>query len=161
MLAQCPVSVNSDIWGTNVSNVNLPATGAGSASWWTTEAALESTATHAAVKSSARGTGVGETRLGLSVFANVYESSHQVLVAERRNGILCLLPSCIFHDATALHPSKSQSTSILLTIKTSHQVITFDIPFGSNKTSAKRTSPAACALARDLFLITRQPYLVA
>jgi hypothetical protein len=129
------------VW--QVGNVDLPASGAGSASWWTTKTALESTtAAHAAVESSARGTGVGETRLGLSVFANVYESAHQVLVAERRNGILCLLPSCIFHDATALHPSKSQSTSILLTIKTNHQVITFDIPFGSNKTSAKRTSPA-------------------
>lgn len=150
-----PCTVKSEIWGTNVGNVDLPATSARSSSWWATKTTLESaTAAHAAVESSARGAGVGETRLGLSVFANVYESAHQVLVAERRNGILCLLPGCIFHDATALHPSKSQSTSILLTIKTSHQVITFDIPFGSNKTSAKRTSPAARALACDLFLGT-------
>jgi hypothetical protein len=53
---------------------------------------------------SARGAGIAESRLGLSVLANVYKPSHQVLVAERCNGVLCLLPSGIFHNATALYP---------------------------------------------------------
>lgn len=75
-------------------------------------------AAHAAVKSAAGGSRVAETRLGLSIFANVYESTHKVLVAESLHGVLRLLPSCIFHDATALYPSKSQSTSILLMFKT-------------------------------------------
>jgi hypothetical protein len=76
---------------------------------------------HSAAKVTASAAAGGaESRLGLSVFANVYESAHEVLVAERCNSVLRLLPSGIFHDATALYPSKSQSTSILLTIKTSH-----------------------------------------
>ena len=76
MLARRPVSVNSNIWGTNVGDVNLPTTSAWSASWGTTKATLEAAAAHAAIEASARGTGVGEARLGLSIFANVYESAH-------------------------------------------------------------------------------------
>ena len=124
MLARMPCIVSRRVWSTNVGNVNLPATASRSASWRAAKATLESAAaSHAAFEPSTRGAGIGETRLGLSIFANVYESTHKVLITERRHGILSLLPSCIFHDATALHPSKSQSTSILLTIKTSHQLL--------------------------------------
>jgi hypothetical protein len=114
---------------TNVGNIDLPATStttaARKAALGTAEWLLESltSTAHAggAFEASACGCRVAEARFGLSVFANVNEASHEVLVAERRNGVLSLLPSRILHDATALHPSKSQSTSILLTIKTSHQ----------------------------------------
>lgn len=110
--------------GTNIGNIDLPATSTTSGAPKTaagSEMASSTRATaHATLEASARVTGSAEARLGLSVFANVNKSTHQVLVAERRHGGLSLLPSGIFHDATALHPSKSQSTSILLTIKTSH-----------------------------------------
>jgi hypothetical protein len=109
-------------WGTNVGDIDLPASTLAASSRMTTEATSEAAAwAHSAAKVAAgAAAGGAESRLGLSVFANVYESAHKVLVAERCNGVLRLLPSCIFHDATALHPSKSQSTSILHTIKTSH-----------------------------------------
>ena len=119
VLAESSASVNSNIRGTNVGHVDLSAATSRCTAWGTTKAPLEPTA-HAAFETSARGAGSGEARLGLSIFANVYESAHKVLVAERCNSVLRLLPGGIFHDATALHPSKSQSTSILLTIKTSH-----------------------------------------
>jgi hypothetical protein len=67
----------------------------------------------AAFETSARGSGIAETRFGLAVFADVYEPAHKVLVAERCHGILRLLPSCIFNYATSLYPS----TILLLTIK--------------------------------------------
>jgi hypothetical protein len=124
----CVLRVNhSEEKGTNVGNVDLPASAAaaaGCSSGRSTEAAgsLETTATGgAAFEASARCGRVAETRLGLSVFANVYESAHEVLVAERRNGILRLLPSGVLHDTTALHPSKSRQPPIFFTIKTSHQ----------------------------------------
>jgi hypothetical protein len=115
-------------WGTNVGDIDLSAgtLAASSRMTTTTKATSESASAAAACAHSAAkvaacaAAGGAESRLGLSVFANVYESAHEVLVAERCNGVLRLLPSCIFHDATALHPSKSQSTTILLTIKTSH-----------------------------------------
>jgi hypothetical protein len=148
-------------WGTNVGDVNLPACITLSSAGVTAEATSKAAAAwHSAAKVSTTASGGrAEARLGLSVFANVYESAHKVLVAERCNGVLRLLPSGIFHDSTALHPSKSQSTSILLTIKTSHQSITFDIPLGSSKTSAKRTSPAISALAQLLTRRDTLPYL--
>ena len=76
ILAKNPVSVTSNVWGTNVGNIDLPATSSRTTAWGSTKATLESAATHAAIETSARGTGIGETRLGLSVFANVYESTH-------------------------------------------------------------------------------------
>jgi hypothetical protein len=126
--------------GTNVGNVNLPAATAGGATRRASKAASEaSAATHAAFEASARGTRVGEARLGLSIFADVYESTHKVLVTERRHGVLSLLPSRIFHDATALYPSKSQSTSILSTIKTSHQLL--PLTFRSAEARRRRIGP--------------------
>lgn len=73
--------------------------------------ALESAAAGTAFKASARGTGIGEARLGLSIFADVYEATHKVLITERCDGVLGLLPGCIFHNATALHPKTSQPPS--------------------------------------------------
>ena len=70
-------------WATNVGNIDLSATAAsGTTTWRPTKARLESAA-HAgtALEASARSSRVAESRLGLSVFANVYESSHEVLVA--------------------------------------------------------------------------------
>jgi hypothetical protein len=108
-------------WGTNVGDINLSSCTCASGSSVTTEAAVAAAAAgHSTAKVTTTAAGGTESRLGLSVFANVYESAHKVLVAERCNSVLRLLPGGIFHDATALHPSKSQSTSILLTIKTSH-----------------------------------------
>lgn len=101
--------------GTHVCDIDLAAA---ATLWRSAKVALMSTAvwcsavTSSALEVSTSGAGIAESRLGLTVFANVYETSHQVLVAERRHGVLRLLPSCIFHDATALYPSKSQSTSI-------------------------------------------------
>lgn len=100
---------------THVSDIDLASStllGSAVALWSSAEWCSAETAATAALEASTAGAGIAETRLGLTVFANVYESSHQVLVAERRDGVLRLLPSCILHDATALHPSKSQSTSI-------------------------------------------------
>jgi hypothetical protein len=103
---------------TNVGHVNLPTAsssgGSAKASLLvTTKVTWSSSSTgHSTAKVASCGSWVGETRLGLSVFANVYESSHEVLITERRHGILSLLPSCIFHNATSLCPSKSQSTTV-------------------------------------------------
>jgi hypothetical protein len=106
--------------GTNIGDVDL-SSGTASSSWAAEATSIAAASAHSAAKVSASAAAGGaESRLGLSVFANVYESAHKVLVAERCNSVLRLLPGGIFHDATALHPSKSQSTSILLTIKTSH-----------------------------------------
>ena len=138
VLAGSSASVNSNTRGTNVGHVDLPATTSRCTAWGTTKARLEPTA-HAAFETSARISGSGEARLGLSIFANVYESTHKVLITERRHGILSLLPSCIFHDATALYPSKSQSTSILLTIKTSHQSL--PLTFRSVAVKHRRIGP--------------------
>ena len=97
-------------WGTNVGNINLPAASSRGAA----ESALlepgSTSAAHAgrAFEATTCGRGVAESRFGLSVFADVYESAHEVLVAESRNGVLRLLPSGVLHDATALHPSKSR-----------------------------------------------------
>jgi hypothetical protein len=57
---------------------------------------------------------IAESRLGLPVFANVDESSHQVLVAERGDGILSLLPSRVFNDTTSLFP-------ILVNLRPTHK----------------------------------------
>ena len=138
VLAESSASVNSNIRGTNVGHVDLSAATSRCTAWGTTKAPLEPTA-HAAFETSARGAGSGEARLGLSIFANVYESAHKVLVAERCNSVLRLLPGGIFHDATALHPSKSQSTSILLTIKTSHHPL--PLTFRSAAVKHRRIGP--------------------
>ena len=138
VLAGGSTSVNSNTRGTNVGHVDLSAAASRGTAWGTTKAPLEPTA-HAAFETSARVTGSGEARLGLSIFANVYESTHKVLITERRHGILSLLPSCIFHDATALYPSKSQSTSILLTIKTGLQSL--PLTFRSVAVKHRRIGP--------------------
>jgi hypothetical protein len=100
--------------GTNVGNINLPAASAtstrGAAAKSTLLESGSASAAHAgrAFEATACGRGVAEPRLGLSVFADVYESAHEVLVAESRYGVLRLLPSGVLHDTTALHPSKSR-----------------------------------------------------
>ena len=102
-------------------------------------------------------------------FSDVDESTHKILVAERIDSLLSLLPRRIFHDPTSishctnlyqnkkqhipasLHFQRTKSQSVNPTSnqykakKTSHFYAlapTFDIPFGSSNTSAKRTSPA-------------------
>ncbi len=107
--------------GTNIGDVDLSSCTTSSSRVAAEATSKTAARVHSAAKVTASGAARGaESRLGLSVFANVYESAHEVLVAERCNSVLRLLPGGIFHDTTALHPSKSQSTSILLTIKTSH-----------------------------------------
>ena len=74
----------------------------------------KSTTEAAAASEIAAGRATDETRLGLTIlpewstrfsrvevhayFANVDETTHQVLVAERVDSILCLLPRCVFHN---------------------------------------------------------------
>lgn len=139
---------------THIGNVDLSRTAWGRTSeitcTWASE--LLTAAVWASGMASARRAGVAESRLGLSIFSDVYEAPHQVLVAERGDRVLGLVPGRIFHDATSLHPSKSQSTSIHHTNKPAiNRTITFDIPFGSSNTSANKTSPAARLLVLARF----------
>jgi hypothetical protein len=39
---------------------------------------------------------------GETYFANVDESAHEVLVAKGVDSVLCLVPSCVFHNSTSL-----------------------------------------------------------
>ena len=103
--------------------------------------------------------------------SHVNESAHEVLIAQCVDSLLGLLPCCVFHNPTrvsrrslrrfsvaghspaSLQNPRTMSQSVNPTSnnqnktrKTSHLYVlapTFDIPFGSNSTSAKRTSPAA------------------
>jgi hypothetical protein len=112
---------------------------------------------------------------GSVYLSDIDEPTHKVLVAERRDGVLGLLPRSIFHDtdvgllagrsqlgvfmdssedlpASLQFPADSvptrQSNDSIKIAKTQrktsqdHLKPTFDIPFGSSNTSAKRTSPA-------------------
>lgn len=103
-------------------------------------------------------------------FANIDESAHEVLVAERIHRVLSLFPRLIFHNSmpklalvliaqglpghlpAALNSQRNQSypsTTVLQITResqiTSHNQPTLLIPFGSNNTSAYRTSPARIA----------------
>lgn len=105
--------------------------------------------------------------------ANVNEATHQILIAQSVHCSLSLIPGGIFHNPNARvstragqviggrtypHPYKTHgrpcpAPSITTSQQEAHKrnkpkpnIIvdpTFDIPFGSNKTSAKSTSPAA------------------
>lgn len=148
---------------TNVGDVYLARTTGGWAAEvaWATKLA---TAVWASAMASTRGSWIAEARLGLSIFSNVDEASHEVLIAERCDGVLSLVPSRIFHDATSLHPSKSRQPPSVS--RTNHQsisrTITFDIPFGSSNTSANKTSPAVegVSLVKACHARRAQAYLV-
>jgi hypothetical protein len=105
------------VCGTYIGHINLSATstGRGSAKAVAHPSGAStkvSSASHTAVEPSTRGSWIAETRLGLSVFADIDESTHKVLITERRHGILRLLPVLIFHDSTALSQRNTQSITI-------------------------------------------------
>jgi hypothetical protein len=103
---------------TNVGHIDLAtaATGRTTVASHSRTSTVASSSSHTAVKTSARGTRVAEARLGLSILADIDESAHQVLITERRYGVLRLLPRCILNNATALSQRNTQSITVQLSI---------------------------------------------
>jgi hypothetical protein len=66
----------------------------------TTTIASEATTTGATKVSTGRAT--REARFRLAVLADVNEAVHEILVAERVDSILRLLPCCVFHNPASL-----------------------------------------------------------
>lgn len=99
------------MWKANICDIKLATSGAGGT---TTKATAEPTATR--TKVTAR-RAADEARLGLTVLqvvsaipssgtvsaylAHIDETAHEILVAQRVDSILCLLPRCVFNNPVA------------------------------------------------------------
>lgn len=110
-------------------------------------------------------------RMNISYLADVDKSTHETLIAESLNGLLSLVSSCVFHNPNQYQQMFLDDFTSKLTRIPTHSMDqvqsvnpmsnrkktkkkdqqnqphhtmapTFDIPLGSSKTSAKRTSPA-------------------